>query len=168
MARGAWKEVISIVAIFTATLVMLVFVDARSPMWLRVSVAILLMAATAAPALPFLILIPWHFMALHRGLIRRGRVPCVVSLSQGAIHVKRGDRRTSHPLGIIIHARFARNDNWTESKMLEDALALFASDGREIERLPESATGLAALLDELGARGIPIEQVYVSAPAVLD
>ena len=52
--------------------------------------------------------------------------------------------------------------------MLEDALGLFASNGRELERLPESATGFDGLLAELGARGIPIEHVDVSAPAVLD
>lgn len=126
------------------------------------------MAATAAPVLPFLVLIPWHFIALHRGLIRRGRVPCVVSLSQEAIHVERGDEPTSHALDIIARARFAQNDNWTESKMLEDALGLFASDGREIVRLPRSATGFDELLVELSARGIPIEYVCVSAPAVFD
>ena len=92
----------------------------------------------------------------------------MVSLSEGAIHVKRGNNRTNHALGIIVRARFARNDNWTESKMLENALGLFALDGREIERLPESATGLDELLVELGARRIPIEHIYVSAPAVLD
>ncbi|WP_437745638.1 hypothetical protein WMF39_11780 [Sorangium sp. So ce1504] len=67
-----------------------------------------------------------------------------------------------------MRARFARNDNWTESKMLEDALGLFALDGREIERLPGSAADLGGLLVELEARGIPVEHVYVSAPAVLD
>ncbi|WP_437534922.1 hypothetical protein WME79_11955 [Sorangium sp. So ce726] len=92
----------------------------------------------------------------------------MVSLSDGALHVRRGDTCSSHALGIIVRARFARNDNWTESKMLEDALGLFALDGREIERLPGSAADLGGLLVELEARGIPIEHVYVSAPAVLD
>ncbi len=147
---------------------MLAFVNGLSPTWLRIGVEILVIAATAAPALPFLALIPWHFIALHRGLVRRRSVLCVVSLSQGVIQVNRGDKLTSHALGIIVSARFAQNDNWTESKMLEDALGLFASDGREIERLPRSATGFDELLVELGARGIPIEQVYVSAPALLD
>ncbi|MDI1436722.1 hypothetical protein [Polyangium sorediatum] len=52
--------------------------------------------------------------------------------------------------------------------MLEDALGLFTAKGREIERLPESATGLDELQRELEARGVPIEHVGVSAPAVLD
>ena len=74
----------------------------------------------------------------------------------------------SHALDLIARARFARNDNWTESKMLEDALGLFTAKGREIERLPESATGLDELQRELGDRGVPIEHVEVSAPAILD
>lgn len=159
----SWKEVLAILAISAATLVILL--DNRSPTWLRTGLGVLVFAA---PFLPILALIPWHFIALHRGLTGRSRVPCVVSLSEGAIHVERGNKRTSHALSTIVRARFARNDNWTESKMLEDALGLFASDGREIERLPESATGLDELLVELGARGIPIEHVGVSAPAVLD
>lgn len=52
--------------------------------------------------------------------------------------------------------------------MLEEALGPFALDGHEIERLPESAAGLGGLLVELEAREIPVEHVYVSAPAVLD
>ncbi|WP_437801153.1 hypothetical protein [Sorangium sp. So ce693] len=92
----------------------------------------------------------------------------MVSLSDGAFHVRRGDKCSSHALGIIVRARFARNDDWTESKTLEGGLWLFALDGREIERLPESAADLGGLLAELEARGIPVEHVYVSAPAVLD
>lgn len=168
----SWKEALATLAICTVTFVGLAFVDHGSPSWLRTSVgvlvSVLLMAVTAAPALPFLLFIPWHFIALHRGLISRSRVPCVVSLSQEVIHIERGDKLTSHMLGIIARARFAQNDNWTESTMLEDALGLFASDGREIGRLPRSATGFDELLVELGARGIPIEYVHVSAPAVLD
>jgi hypothetical protein len=52
--------------------------------------------------------------------------------------------------------------------MLEDALGLFASNGREIERLPKSTTGLDELLVELSACGIPIEDIDASAPAFLD
>lgn len=168
-APGPWRELLAILAIMTGTIVLLVLAKqpASSP-WLRRSVGVLVLVATAAPALPFLALIPWHFIAVRRGLIRRSRAPCAVSLAQEILRVERGAKLTRHALGTIARARFARNDNWTESKILEDALSLFASNGREIERLPQSATGLDELLAELGARGIPIEDVYVSAPAVLD
>jgi hypothetical protein len=166
--RMAWKEMIAIFAICAATLALLIFVNAGSPAWLRAVLGVLVFAATAAPALPFLMLIPWHFICLHRGLIRRSRAPCVVSISHGAVHVERADKISSHALDSVVRARFTRNDNWTESTMLEDALGLFTLNGREIERLPESATGFKELLVELGARGISIDHVDVSAPAFLD
>jgi hypothetical protein len=159
----SWKEALAILALIAAML--FIFLDDRSPAWLRAGFGVLLIAG---PFLPVLALVPWHFIALRRGLVSRSRIPCEVSLSEGYIHVKRGDKRTSHALGAVVRARFARNDNWTESKMLEDALGLFTSNGREIERLPESATGLNELLIELGARGVPIEHIDVSAPALLD
>ena len=115
-----WKDAVAILAIGAATLVIIYFVDAGSPTWLRAAVGVLLCATTAAPLLPFLVFIPGHFFALHRGLIRRDRVPCVVSISQGVIHVERANKLTCHALGSIVRARFARNDNWTESRMLSD------------------------------------------------
>jgi hypothetical protein len=168
----SWKEVVAALAVGALLLAGLFFVDESSPGWLRVAFAVfftlLAAVATLAPALPFLVLVPWHFIALHRGLIRRSTVPCAVVISKDAIEVSRADELSSHALGDIVRARFARNGNWTESKMLDDALGLFASDGREIERLPGSTAGLDALVTELGARGIPVEDVDVSAPAFLD
>jgi hypothetical protein len=67
-----------------------------------------------------------------------------------------------------MRARMARNDNWTESKLLEDALGLFAESSRELARVPESAEGFEALSAELRAREIPVDDVAVSAPAFLD
>ncbi|MDC0742793.1 hypothetical protein [Polyangium mundeleinium] len=166
MARGlpsSWKE--TAVSLAIGAVLLFIFLDDRFPTWLRASIGILIIVA---PVLPFLVLLPWHFIARSRGLAPRSDVPCVVSLSEGGLHVQRGDKRTSHVLDLVARARFARNDNWTESKMLEDALGLFTAKGREIERLPESATGLDELQRELGARGIPIEDVEVSAPAFLD
>ena len=164
----SWKEAVAALAVGAALLAGLIFVDAGSPAWHHVAVAVLLLAVALAPALPFLALIPWHFIALHRGLVRRGSAPCAVSISEGAIHVRRGKKLSVHALDGIVRARFVRNGNWTESKMLEDALGLFASSAREIERLPSSTIGLDELLVKLNARGIPIEDLEVSAPAFLD
>lgn len=164
----SWKGPVVGMALGAALCVALRTVDAGSPMWLRVAVGVILLAVTVAPAVPFLALIPWHFVALHRGLVSRGSVPCVVTVSGGVIHVESAGKLRSHALDDIVRARFVRNGNWTESKMLEDALGLFASSGREIDRLPESTTGLDELLVELGVRGIPIEEREVSAPAFLD
>jgi len=158
-----WKEVVAIVAISGISLVILV--HDGSPKWLRAIVTVL---CTAGPFLPIFALIPWHFIAKHQGLMSRGAIPWVVSCSNGSLIVERGNKRTSHSFERIVRARMAQNDNWTESKMLEDALGLFAANGREVVRLPESATGFTSIIEELGARGIPIEYVGVSAPALLD
>ena len=129
----SWKEVVAALAIGAAVLAGLFLVDASSPAWLRVIFAVVLslvgLAVTLAPALPILVLIPWHFVALHRGLIRRSSFPCAVSVAKGAIQVTRADQLSSHALESIVRARFARNGNWTESKMMDDALGLFASRG---------------------------------------
>lgn len=132
--------------------------------------SILLLLGWLGTLLPLLVLglIPWHFLALYRGLTKRTRIGCVVSLADGLLHVKRGSQHTSHALDAVARGRFARNDNWTESKMLEDALGLFSKRGRELVRLPASTEGLEALLAELRRRGIPVEDVYVSAPAFFD
>ncbi len=158
-----WKE--GLVALAFGGAGLFIALDDRTPSWLRGSLGIL---AMVAPLLPVLALIPWHFIALRRGLANRSSIPCEVSLSEGIIHFQRGSRRTEHALDAIARARFARNENWTESKILEDALGLFTSNGREVERLPASTIGLEKLLVALGARGIQVEQVDVSAPAVLD
>jgi hypothetical protein len=166
MAKGfpwSWKEAVAIVALSGISLVILL--HDGSPTWLR---AMIMLLVTVGPFLPVLALIPWHFIAKHQGLMSRSPIPTIVSYSNGVIQITRGNKRTSHPFEHIVRARLARNDNWTESTMLEDALGLFAVNGREIVRLPESATGFAALLAELNARGIPIEYVDVSAPSMLD
>jgi hypothetical protein len=159
----SWKEVFVIVAICGISLVIL-FYDG-SPRWLR---GIVIVLATVGPFLPILALIPWYFVARHQGLMSRSRTPCAVSCSNGLLLIECGNKRMSHPFERIVRARMAQNDNWTESNMLEDALGLFAANGREIVRIPESAVGLSSVVAELGARGIPIEYVAVSAPAVLD
>ncbi|MFO0576355.1 MAG: hypothetical protein U1A78_20315 [Polyangia bacterium] len=134
----------------------------------KVLVFVGIMLVAAVPLLPILALVPWHFLALHRGLTKRLPTRCVVSLDDGSFDVIRGSTHTRHALSAIVRGRFVRNDNWTESKMLEDALGLFAARGREVVRLPESTEGLDALLAELHRRGVPIEDVSVSAPAYLD
>ena len=166
MAKGfpwSWQEIVAIVALSGIALALWAHDGSRT--WLRASIIVFV---SVGPFLPVLMLIPWHFIAKHRGLISRSPIPCVVSCSNGSLHIERGHKRTSHSFERIVRARLAQNDNWTESKMLEDALGLFASNGREIERLPESATGFAGLLAELHARQIPVDYVDVSAPTLLD
>lgn len=138
------------------------------PRWIRWASAVVVGLATIAPVAPFLALLPWHFLAVRRGLIRRGHVPYSVTVAHGALIVEHGSTRVHCELNEVSRARRARNDNWTESKMLEDAMGLFSASGREIVRVPLAAVGVDVLVRELGELGVAIEDVLVSAPAVLD
>lgn len=132
--------------------------------WVTVAVVLGWFAGLA----PFLVLIPWYFVAKHRGLAPRPRVSCVIRHSRTLLHVERGATPACYRLDAIVRARFAMNENWTESLLLEDALSLYAADGREIVRLGASAKGFEEVVARLKARGVPIEHVAVSAPAYLD
>jgi hypothetical protein len=160
---GPWKEVA--VGGVLGGLALLLLVVPGTPAWLRGGIVAL---GVVGPWLPLLALLPWHFVAQHRGLARRSPSRCAVSLEDGFLLVTRGESRTRHALDAVIHARLARNGNWTESKLLEDALTLFAANGREMVRLPLSASGIDSVLHALEARGIVVRHVEVSAPAVLD
>ena len=159
----SWKEIATVVIL--ATIGFFILASDAAPPWLQTGIVALLLLA---PILPLLALVPWHFVALHRGLITRSRTPCLIFTSENAIHVRRGRKSSSYPLRMIARVRFARNDNWTDSRMLEGAVGLFSHDGREVARVPESASGLDDLLEILKAHQIPVETVDVSAPSVLD
>ncbi len=137
-------------------------------MILKFVFAAIFVLVSLVPLLPVLVLIPWYFVARHRGLTPRSKARCRVALSDGQIQVSRGSGQRSLSLPGIARARLARNSNWTESKLLEDALGLFDQQGREVLRLPESAEGLPALLAALRDRDVPVERIDVSAPAFLD
>lgn len=141
---------------------------AAVPIWLRWVSGAVAALAFAAPVLPFLALLPWHFLALRRGLMPRSRGPCTVTLAHGALSVDHGATHTRCDLDEVSRARRARNDNWTESKMLEDAIGLFSAKGVEIARVPLAAAGVDELVRALDELGVPIDDVLVSAPAFLD
>lgn len=51
--------------------------------------------------------------------------------------------------------------------ILEDAIGFFSAEGREIVRVPLSATGLDEVVRTLHEQGVPIADVAVSAPVFL-
>lgn len=125
-------------------------------------------AALLHPILVALVLVADYFVCRYRGLVKRTSSRWAVSIADDVLHIDRDGVRRSLPLRDLARARFVRNENWTESKLLEDALGLLTASGRELTRLPESTQDLDVLVAELARRGIEIEQVYVSAPAYLD
>jgi hypothetical protein len=138
------------------------------PSWLRWASEAVVAIVVVAPALPFVALLPWYFVALRRGLISRSRGPCTVAVAHGVLRVDRGATQTRYRLAEVSRARSARNDNWSESAMLEDALGLFSAKGREIVRVPLAATGIHELVRALDELGVQIDDVLVTAPTFLD
>lgn len=159
----SWQEVVLIVVL--SPLVIGVIFYEKTPSWLRMLVGALVFIG---PCVPVLALVPWHFVAKHRGLVSRSQIPCNVTMDAAFLHIERGSKQVSYAWANVVRARMAQNDNWTESTMLEDALGLFDARGREIDRIPESAVGFTALVAEISAREIPLDYVDVSAPAFLD
>lgn len=138
------------------------------PPWVRWICLVVAAVASIAPFLPILALLPWYFVAVRRGLVPSKRGPASVSVAQGALVVDHGAKHTRCDLKQVSSARRACNDNWTESKILEDAIGLFSAEGREIVRVPLSATGIDELVRALHKQGVPIVDVAVSAPVFLD
>jgi hypothetical protein len=166
------RESLREVAMGTALgiVVVVLLVSGGTPSWLRGAAGVVACLAAAAPLLPILVLVPWHFLAIHRGLTPRRTEPSAVFIRDGWV-VRTGPRDGETiriRLGAIRRARVARNDNWTASKMLDDAIGLFGSSGRELLRIPLGSQGSDDLLAVLARDGVPTEEVAVSAPAVLD
>lgn len=123
---------------------------------------------TIGPFLPVAALVPWYFVARQRGLAPRSARPLAVTLAEGALILEGLHRPRRVPLDAVRRARFVRNDNWTESKLLDDALTLLDGRGRVLGRVPLSAAGVEVLEGELRRRGVTVEERWVSAPTLLD
>ncbi len=160
-----WSSSEVVLTVALSALLIGVMISDKTPSWLRALAGALVFVG---PFVPVLALLPWHFVAKRQGLISRSQIPCVLLMDDDGLLVDRGGKRLHYAWSRVARVRWARNDNWTESKMLEDAAGLFDERGREFERIPESARGFAMLMEAFTARKIPVEIVLVSAPAILD
>lgn len=121
-----------------------------------------------APLL-FLVVLPfWWARSVRKGLRTRRSQPCAVQTHSDAFLVRTGAREQSFPFPSVVRCRFAINANWTESKLVENALTLFDTTGKPLVKVPSSAAGFEQLVLALKDRNIPIDKVEVDAPAFLD
>lgn len=121
------------------------------------------------PVLPYLVILLQYPCSMHAGLIQRtGRV-WRLEIGSEALCVLVDERKVGEfSLADVASARCARNSNWSESKLVEDALSLFDVRGRRLVKLPCSAKQVDALRGALARRNVPVEDVYVEAPSFLD
>jgi hypothetical protein len=119
----------------------------------------------------FVIVLPiWTRRSVQQGLVRRSRTPVAVrtDAAREAIVVQKGERIEVLRFERISRARHGINGNWTESKLVEDALTLYDATGASVCKIPASALGFDDLVRELKNRGVAIETVDIEAPAFLD
>ncbi len=128
-------------------------------------VDVLPLLAAVGPA--FGLLIIW-IVAVRRGLYPTPAPPFRLTIHSHTLEITKRTRSRSFPLGGIARARYAYDDGWTRSTLVEDALTLFDSTGRRLAKIPATAQGWDALFEELRARGLPIESINVDAPSYLD
>lgn len=163
MANDVWKDVGLGIALGGVALVGLLWSDA--PTWLQVVAGLIALLATLFPVLPFAVLLPWHFVARRRGLMPRSNEPTALRVEADALIITHRGKTTRIALDEVTRVRDARNDNWTESRMLADALTLY---GAKPVRVPLDADGIDTLISTLQRRNVPIEYVLISAPTVVD
>lgn len=118
-------------------------------------------------AVGLVLLVQWR-SSVRQGLRTRTRRAFTVRIAHDVLELRCGRTPRALPLARIARARLATNGNWTESKIVEDALSLFDARGRRVAKVPASAEGWRDLLDVLHQRGVAIEERAVDAPAFLD
>jgi hypothetical protein len=165
-SRELWRDLA--VGTMLGCMVLAALLAEGTPRWLRSVATGVVVLAMLAPLLPVLVLLPWHLIAVRRGLAPRSTTSFTLAIREGDVVITHAIKAACYPLNEVARARVARNSNWTESKMLEDALSLVDTRGRRLARVPLTAHGVEEVVGELKRRGIPIDEVEVSAPAFLD
>jgi len=114
-----------------------------------------------------LILLAMVPVSVFQGLALRDHRPWRVAREGGVLRVSNGKRASEVALSDVRRVRWAFNGNWTESKIVEDALTLYGERGRRLVKIPGCAAGIVELRQLLRER-VHEEQVEVAAPAYLD
>jgi len=137
--------------------------------WIDLIAFILLVLAAGGLPLLFLLILPfWLVRSIWQGLQLRTRRSYRVEIEDDVLVVHRDDRARRIPFDDIARGRHAENGNWTESKLVDDALTLYDADGRRLAKFPAASEGFDEALEVVERRGVPVDLVVVSAPAFLD
>lgn len=120
------------------------------------------------PALVVAVLPFWVLWSVWRGLRLRSSLRWRVEATGDTLTLWQGTRAVKVALADLGSARLARQSNWGDSRFVQDALTLSDRQGRRLVKLPTSADGFPVLLERLTARAVPVLQVEVSAPSLLD
>lgn len=94
---------------------------------------------------------------------------CVLIEDTGIIKVIKNQKiKSVIPINSIVKAKYAYDDGWTESKIVEDALNLFDSNNRLITKIPKTANGFKEAYSLIEAKGIKINRCVVDVPSITD
>jgi hypothetical protein len=111
-----------------------------------------------------------YLMALKNGLMKKDNADwCVLAEDIGIIKVIKNQKiKCVIPINSIVKAKYAYDDGWTESKIVEDALNLFDTNNRLITKIPKTANGFKEAYSLIEAKGIKINRCVVDAPSLTD
>jgi hypothetical protein len=110
-----------------------------------------------------------YLMALKKGLIKKDEADWCVLADDVEIKITKNKKiKSVIPINSIIKAKYAYDDGWTESKLVEDALNLFDSSNRLIAKFPKTANGFKEAYNLIESKGIKINRCVVDAPSLID
>jgi len=129
-----------------------------------VEIILIVLIVLGAPS----VFIYTHFRSLAKGLTIKDNLKWVILLTEDYLTVKYGKKEKRIALSSIDSAFYAYNGNWTESKVVEDALTLKDKNGKNIIKIPSSSEGINKLKEILINRLGKVSEIDVEAAAVLD
>ena len=110
-----------------------------------------------------------YLLALKKGLIRKDRADWCVVYNDYEIRVTRNKIiKSVIPFNSIVKAKYAYDDGWTESKVVEDALNLFDSNNKLLAKFPKTAKGFKETYRLIESKGISINRCVIDAPSLID
>ncbi|MFP6844138.1 MAG: hypothetical protein VB958_02880 [Thalassolituus sp.] len=110
-----------------------------------------------------------YLMALKNGLMKKDNADwCVLEEGIEIKVIKNQKIKSVIPINSIVKAKYAYDDGWTESKIVEDALNLFDSNNRLITKIPKTANGFKEVYSLIEEKGIKINRCVVDAPSFID